>query len=65
MERLTKMSQLKESSMKTWTTIRDKIKEQAVIEAKSSIKIKRVLEDKLDLSGNYHNNITITTQTYL
>ena len=59
------MSQLKESSMKTWTTIRDKIKEQAVIEAKSSIKIKRVLEDKLDLSGNYHNNITITTQTYL
>ena len=54
--------------MKTWTTIRDKIWEQAVIEAKSSIKIKRILENKLDLAGNYHNitinNTNILVDTY-
>ena len=53
MQRITNSTDLQQSFICKWNTVADKIKAQACIEAKSSLKIRKTIEEESCISGNF------------
>ena len=57
MQRITSSTDLQQSAICRWNAVTDKIKAQADNEAKSSLKIRKAIEEESCISGIFQGNV--------